>query len=273
VLRRLRVLRAAAGEPYPGTATGLLKQARWFLLRSLMSWSFSDLPIVLLRELSTSLQVSLFSLAMRSVGFVTQLFVVIGFVFYPALSNARSVSRPAFAKKIVDFVLLNTYVMPLAFGACLVGGAILIGVAGPAYRAAWLVLEVLAFAHVLSLGGFSGMPLVAAGAEKAVAKVMLASLLIFAGTAAWLMPILGALGGAVALLGCFFVAKLALLVLYRRGGIPLGGRAFALPFLSFGGLLIASLALPATLKIALLLALGLLSGVLTFRTLRRVAIF
>jgi O-antigen/teichoic acid export membrane protein len=270
---RLGSLAGGAAEGSVPTSVALFGQARWFLLRALISWCFSDLPIVLLRHLSTSLQVSLFSLAMRSVGFVTQVFVVLGFVFYPALSNARRVSEAGFFDKTITLTLVNTYVMPAAFAACLLGGSILLAASGEAYQDAWMVLQVLALGHVLNLGGFSALPLVAAGLEKRVGVLMLAGLAVFAGGAWLCMPRLGALGAAAALITSFSFTKVYLGVLYRRHHIPLGGRAFALPFAALGALLLVGLLVPLSLKVALLAPLTILSCVLTFKTIRRVAIF
>lgn len=273
ILQRLKALSAASDRA--GTLSGamLFKRARWFLLRSIIVWCFSDLPIVLLRYLSTSLQVSLFSLAMRSVGFVTQVFVVIGFVFYPALANARSVSQARFLEKSVALTLINTYVMPAAFVACLSGGWILIAVSGDTYRDAWAVLQLLALAHVLNQGGFTGSSLIVAGMERQIAKLMMAALVVFTAAALLSMRPLGVRGAVAALLASFVVAKLGLWALYRRAAIPVGGRAFLVPFSAFGAVLLVSLFLPLPVQIAVLLPLALLSVVLTVRTLRRIAIF
>lgn len=273
VVARLPALRTSPGDGMAARGPTLFKEARWFLLRSLVAWCFSDLPVVLLSYWSTSLQVSLFSLAMRSVGFVTQVFVVIGFVFYPALANARSISQAKFFEKSVALTLVNTYVMPAAFAACLVGGWILLAASGEAYRDAWSVVQILALAYVVNQGGFSALSLIAAGMEKQVGKLMVAALVVFTGGAWLLLPGFGARGAAGALIASFLVAKSMVWVLFRRGGIPLGGPAFVLPFSSLSGLLLLSLFLPLPFQIAMLTPLALLSVVLTVRTLRRVAIF
>jgi O-antigen/teichoic acid export membrane protein len=273
VLRLSALTSPLAGGAAAPSGSMLFRQARWFLLRSLVSWCFSDLPIVLLRYLSTSLQVSLFSLAMRSVGFVTQVFIVIALVFYPALANARSVSQAKFFEKSVALTLVNTYVMPAAFATCLAGGWILLSFSGETYRGAWAVVQFLALAQVLNSGGFTASSLVVAGMEKQVGKLMVAALVVFTAAALLLIGRFGVHGAVAALIASFLVTKPTLWLLYRRHGIPLGGGRFMLAFSSLGGLLILSLFLPLPIQIAILVPLALLSVVLTVRILRRVAIF
>ena len=192
-----------------------------------MTWGTIEVTLVALKLLTTDQEVALYAAALRIAGLMTFPFVVLVYVFTPALAHdlARGRDFRAATRRLNLLCLLLGHA---SFACCMAAAELLLRAFGRAYVESLPVLQMLAFAFLVLIAAPSTVPLVVAGREKAVSLVGLATALMLAATAWWLVPRYGAMGAAVATLAAYGASKLTYLALYRRAGLPLAdGRYLA----------------------------------------------
>jgi len=115
------------------------------------------------------------------------------------------------------------------------GSALLAIVAGPDYRFAHMMLFLLAIASAIDLAGFAIEPLLNAhGRAGPVLAAKIVGLALYAGLLAWLLPLYGPVGAAVATIIGMALVKIPLIApawrLLKRGGArPMQAATSALP--------------------------------------------
>ena len=272
LLRRAR-LGGALTAPLAPTIGETVRASRWFLAKALVQWALFESPVILVRRLGDDNAAALFALALRPVGLLTHPFQAISLVFYPALAHARTVSNDAFRRSIRRLNRISLLLVPGGFAGSLLAGHWLLGVPGGSYLAALPVLAILASAYLLYLGPPNGVPLVVMEQERTTVMAAAVGILVLLAASLWLVPSMGAVGGALALGAGLATVKLAYGVAYVRARIPLWDGGQVAPALATTLLLAVPWVVSGWLAAGLLATVGATSVWLTMRLINRTVLF
>ncbi len=272
VLTLARNMSSSGCEGTPG-ALRVASQARWLWAKALLGWGYLDATVLLVGLVSGPVQVALFAGAARLVGLMTQPLIAVTAVFTPVLAHEASLGRERFdaASGRVNWIGLAS--VPGAFAACVLLGTLGVAGFGTGFRDAEPVLVLLATGFAVHSGVLSSAPLIVLGRERSVVLATVGGQAVLWITTLVLSRSRGAEGGAVGVLVCLTVMKLAMAILYRRARLPLGGWAEGATLVAaFGwGFLVWSAG--GWVRWGLLVSGALVSGLSTLALLIRTRIF
>lgn len=276
ILVRLRETRGAADSASAGAAPTTLGSAwssRYFLLRTVSASLLFEMPMLMLKAVTTPATVAFYAAALRPVGFVTLPFVVLGNVFTPALAHDSAAGGGRLSASTRRLNLLALLMAPTGYATCLLGGELLLLAFGRGYLAAQSILAVLALAFMVFFCAPSAVPLVILGRERTLVLVALVAAAVMAAVCAVLLPGHGAEGAAFACLVVFALIKAVHVSLYRRQGLAAGDLRHLIALACVLAWFAALSRLDGAAAMALLLGGGAASGLLLLHQLRRTTIF
>jgi O-antigen/teichoic acid export membrane protein len=204
-----------------GRLFDLIWDARWFWVIAVCTIGLFELPVVLLRALSTLEEVALLAVAMRAVGLVSQPFVVLGGVFLPSMAFQAREDRAVYLKSVrrVNRILLLAIPAGLALG--ILGGTVLLRFFGEAYLVSVDSLWILTIGVVIGVGPVFGGPLLVERSERGVALLSLGAIGILIAASVLLDSNQGAVGAATATALAYIGVKVGHHLMYVRTGLPL----------------------------------------------------
>jgi O-antigen/teichoic acid export membrane protein len=245
----------------------LVFEGRWFVARALVTSALFDSQTLLLQQLSERSEVALYAIAVRPLGLMTQALSVLTLVFLPVLSRTFAHDRERFDTDTRRLNLVHLCAIPPAFAACVVGGHVFLTAAGPSYVAGIRVVAVLAMGAVVYLAILTVGPLIAARQERGAFLAAFLGLVVLVIAAIVLIPMYGAMGGAIASVIAFAVTKLVHAWFYIEVGLSLGDRGHAFGYVVLIGFFVAVVIAPAGLQIVALAIGGTVGALLTIRML------
>lgn len=214
------VLRASAsrGNSITGSVRQLLHIAFPFALAGIFTRVYSSLDAVLLERLAGDAALGLYS-APYKIAFAFQ-FIPMALVasLYPLLSHAAAhdaAQIPRIFRAAMTYLL--AVAIPLFAGTVVVGEALLIALFGAKYAGAGTVLSLMMASLIFAFASFPvGSVLNALHKQKVQTTIMGVVMLLNAGLNILLIPVLGAVGAAIAAVAGYVVLFAAGLVWMRR---------------------------------------------------------
>jgi O-antigen/teichoic acid export membrane protein len=219
---RSRALRTqSAHSRGSGGLFDLIWDARWFWVIAVCTIGLFELPIILLRALSTLEEVALLAVAMRAVGLVSQPFVVLGGVFLPSMAFQAREDRTEYLKSVrrANRILLLAIPAGLALG--ILGGTVLLRLFGEAYSASIESLWILTIGVLIGVGPVFGGALLVERKESGLALLALTAVGILVAASVLLDSTRGSVGAAAAAALAFSAIKAGHHLMYGRIGLPL----------------------------------------------------
>lgn len=205
------------------SATDVAKEARWLWAKAVMGWGFLDATVLLLGALSDSVQVALFAGAARLVGLMTQPLIALTWMFTPVLAHASRLGRDHLDEAARRLNQMGLAAVPGALALCILFGKLGLAGFGRDYRAAEPILWLLAAGFAVHACMLSSAPLIVLERDKGAVVATLAGQLALVLTTVLSAGSFGAAGAAAGVLVGLVVPKVAMLGLYRRVELPLGG--------------------------------------------------
>jgi O-antigen/teichoic acid export membrane protein len=204
-----------------GRLIDLIWDARWFWIIAVCTIGLFELPIVVLRALSSLEEVALLAAAIRTVGLASQPFVVLGGVFLPSMAFQARENRALFLESIrrANRILLLAIPAGLALG--ILGGTVLLRFFGEVYLASIDSLWILTVGVLIGVGPVLGGPLLVERRERGLALLALTAIGILVAASVLLDSTRGSVGAAAAAALAFSALKVGHHIMYLRTGLPL----------------------------------------------------
>jgi len=259
--------RGKTDEPLPSIRS-LVSDTRWLLARSLATLALTELPILVLAQMSTRTEVAVFAVAARSVGVMMQTLAVLPLVYLPLLSRAAVVSQERLAQRTNELNLLHIVATPAAYAACILGGEVLVWMSGEAYAASRAVVMVLSLGTLLYACTLSTLPMVVLRRERIVVVASLVGIVTMIVASVPWAATHGAFAMALIAGIAFAAVKVVHVIGYRGLAIPLGDRRHVLALLVAAAILAAGSLLPRSIGYPVLFVGGVVSAAWTYRLLR-----
>lgn len=209
-------------------------RARWFFLQVLAMWCLAESGILLLQWLGTAEDQALVGAALRTVGVMTQPFLVLALVYLPSLAHDRDRGKDALHGGLRELNLLLIVLTPAGYAVAVVVGEVLLPSFGAFYREAADILELVTIAYLVYLTIPTGTALWVVGRERMVVFISVVAVLVQVAVAVVLIPNLGGYGVAVAMLAALVVAKAHYVAAYFWLGLPFGDRRHVHAVLAVG---------------------------------------